>query len=118
MGIIASITRGNWEFDPKEMVISHVINTTTVLDLRRCTTSAELLDALLSSALDLGSNIEDAGVLIRFVAELLDPGSHYCPLGRDLRANPSEIIEEKFAKGEVPWSPDEYEEWNHVLGGR
>lgn len=118
MGKATSITRGNWEFDPEQMVISHVINKNTVLDLEPCTTSTELLDALVLTGLDLGSSIRDAGVLIRFVVELLAPEENYCRLGRGVTENPSEIIEERFAKGEIPWNSDAYEEWNDVVDGR
>lgn len=88
---------GNWRFDIETFVIYHVSRRDYELDLDDCTDPAKVLDWLTAFASKVYFSDEDIGQLFRFLNELLDFFSNYCPGGVSRTASPRSIIAKRLS---------------------
>jgi len=71
---------GQWEYDPKFLVLSHGL-TGYEVDLERCGTSAQTLDWIAQISHKTWSSAEDVGQLVKAMDELLHFQSRLCGSG-------------------------------------
>jgi hypothetical protein len=94
---------GSWRYDAKSLVIAYYDEKGKLMyevDLKRCNSSAQVLDWICQLDKKNWCGAECVGQLVQAIDDLIDPQANICGLGKDTAFDATKYLREKQKESE------------------